>query len=57
MLVAPEEEPFAKGICRVLEDIRFAQALGRHARALFDRDYSYPTYLEKTDRVIQLAMR
>ena len=57
VLVAPEEEPFAKGICRVLEDSRFAQALGRHAQALFDRDYNYQTYLDKTDRVIQLAMR
>jgi len=57
VLVAPEEEPFAKGICRVLEDSLFAQALGRHARALLDRTYNYQTYLDKTDRVIQLAMR
>ncbi len=57
VLVAPEAEAFAKGICRVLEDHRFAETLGRNARALFDRDYSYQTFLQKTDRVIQLAMR
>lgn len=57
VLVAPEAEPFAKGICRVLEDLRYAQALGRHAREMFDRDYSYQTYIEKTNRILQLAMR
>ncbi len=56
VLAAPEEEAFAKGICQVLEDARFAHALGCHARALFDRDYSYDTFLQKTNRIIQLAM-
>ena len=57
VLAAPEEETFAKGICQVLEDTRFAKTLGHNARALFDRDYSYDTFLQKTNRVIQLAMR
>lgn len=56
VLVAPEEELFAKGICRVLEDPRYAQALGCHARTLFERDYSYQTYLDKTTRILRLAM-
>lgn len=57
VLAAPEDEAFGKGICQMLEDLRYAQTLGRNARALFDRDYSYDTFLQKTNRVIQLAMR
>ncbi|MEC4681340.1 MAG: glycosyltransferase family 4 protein [Nitrospirota bacterium] len=55
MLVDPNPQTFAEGICAVLESTGLASSLGEHARKMFDQQYSFQTFLDLTDQVIQFA--
>ena len=55
MLVDPNPQTFAEGICAVLESTELASSLGEHARKMFDQQYSFQTFLDLTDQVIQFA--
>lgn len=57
VLVDPNSQALAEGICAVLEKEELALSVGRRARKLFDQQYSFQTFLNKTEQVLQLAMR
>jgi len=57
VLVDPNSQALAEGICAVLEKGELALSVGRRARKLFDQQYSFQTFLNKTEQVLQLAMR
>lgn len=55
MLVEPNADAFARGICSLLEDPELAQRLGRQARVYSEDRFSLRKYLEKTKLALQLA--
>ena len=55
MLVEPNADAFARGICSLLEDPELAQRLGRQARVYSEARFSLGRYLEKTKLALQLA--
>jgi glycosyltransferase involved in cell wall biosynthesis len=55
MLVEPDEEPLAQGILSVLDDQTLAASLGVKARQYFASNYTYQTYLERTEYALQAA--
>lgn len=57
VLVEPTYGALAEGINRVLADPVLAARVGGQARDLFDRQYSFHSFVQKTDHVLQLAMR
>ena len=57
VLVEPDEESLARGILTVLEDPELAAALGARAKRLFEANYSFGTYLEKTQQALAMAVR
>jgi glycosyltransferase involved in cell wall biosynthesis len=57
VLVDPNPDALARGICAVLEDPILASRLGARARELFENCYSFQTFIQKTDQVLQLALR
>jgi glycosyltransferase involved in cell wall biosynthesis len=56
VLVDAEPCALAKGILSVLEDPSLADRLATSARQLFASRYSYQQFLDKTDRVMRLAV-
>jgi glycosyltransferase involved in cell wall biosynthesis len=57
MLVDTSPEAFGGGISTVLSDRHLAKQLGAGARQLFEAQYSYQNFINKTDHVLQMAMR
>jgi glycosyltransferase involved in cell wall biosynthesis len=57
LLVNPEPEAFARGILSVLDDPALAVRLGEGARQLAEARYGYKLILQKTEQVLQMAMR
>ena len=55
MLANPDAESSADGIISVLDDAQLAENLGKRARELFESDYTFKTYVLKTERALQLA--
>ena len=47
---------YAKGILSVINNRKKAKGISRMAAQLAEKEYSYPVYLEKLNRVISLAM-
>jgi glycosyltransferase involved in cell wall biosynthesis len=57
VLVDPDPEDLARGILSVLAAPSFAIKLGKQARHLFDDRYNFQTFIEKTDQILQMALR
>jgi glycosyltransferase involved in cell wall biosynthesis len=57
VLVEPTSDALAQGILAVLDDPSLAQRLGNRARRLFEHCYSFQTFLQKTEQVLQMAVR
>jgi glycosyltransferase involved in cell wall biosynthesis len=57
VLVEPAPEALAQGILAVLEDPHFARNLGQQARQLFEQRYSFGTFIQRTDQILQMALR
>ncbi len=55
VLVEPEPEAMAGGILSVLENPLHGAQLGRRATQLFENYYSFTTFLQKTEKVLQMA--
>jgi glycosyltransferase involved in cell wall biosynthesis len=53
ILTEPDAESFAHGLLAVLVDRDRASSIGRRARQLADRRYSYEAYLERTRRACE----
>lgn len=51
-LVGPEPEAMAEGIVAVLTDVSRAARVAEAARALYEREYSRPVYVEKMRRLL-----
>ncbi len=56
VLVEPSPESMAQGILTVLEDAALAQQLGQQAQQLFEDVYSFRTFVQKTEQVLQMAL-
>jgi glycosyltransferase involved in cell wall biosynthesis len=56
LLAEPDPDSFAQGILSVLDDSPLAVRLGTGARRLFESRYDYPSFLQKTERVLEMAM-
>ena len=56
VLVEPEARAFADGVLRVLDDPKLASGLGSRARELFETKYTFETYVQKTERVLRMAV-
>ena len=56
ILVDPTPNALAKGLLTVFENPNVREEIGNRARQLFDDHYGFRTYLEKTNRVLQLAL-
>ena len=56
VLVDPDPEAFAEGISSVLRDAALASRLTVAAQGLFEQSYSYRVYVEKTERVLRMAV-
>jgi glycosyltransferase involved in cell wall biosynthesis len=57
VLVEPDPDALAKGILNVLEDPPLAKRLGAQARRLFENHYSFQSFIQKTEHVLQMALR
>ena len=55
VLVDPDPNAVAQGVLSVLEDPQLAGLLGTQARQLHDDNYSFQTFVRKTERVLQFA--
>jgi glycosyltransferase involved in cell wall biosynthesis len=55
VLAEPNPAAFAQGILSVLEDVSLAARLGAQARMLSEDRYSLRTYIQKTERALQMA--
>ena len=56
VLVEPEPMAMANGLLSVLENPQFGSSLSQRAKELFESNYSFEKYLEKTERILQIAM-
>lgn len=57
VLVEPEEAAMAKGIGDVLSDPQRAKSLGNQAKKLFNLSYNYPDFINKTEKIYQMALK
>ena len=57
VLVEPDSDALARGILAVLGDATLARRLSRRARELFENRYSFQTFVQKTQQVLQMALR
>ncbi len=57
ILVEPTSTSFAEGIIESVLQEEEARKRGSRARNLFDREFSYDIYLEKTERILALALK
>lgn len=57
VLVEPNPEALAQGILTVLENPSFALEVGDRARRLYESHYSFQTFLQRTEQVLQMAMK
>lgn len=57
VMVEPKPESLARGVLMLLGDPGFAQRLGAEARRLFERRYGFQMYVQKTEQVLQMALR
>ena len=55
MLVEPDAESLAQGMLALLENHQLATNLGSNARQLFETNYSYQTYIRKTEEILRMA--
>jgi glycosyltransferase involved in cell wall biosynthesis len=55
VLVKPQPDDMAKGLLSVLENPQLGSSLSRRAQELFESDYSFQKYLEKTEKILQMA--
>ena len=55
VLAEPNPAAFAQGILSVLEDVSLAARLGAQARMLSEGRYNLQTYIQKTERALQMA--
>lgn len=53
VLVKPDPDALADGILRVLLNDSLAQKLGLRARQRFDQSYSFNSFIQKTEQVLQ----
>lgn len=56
VLVNPDAEAFAEGISSVLRDSTLSSRLSASAQRLFEKSYSYRVYIQKTERVLRMAV-
>jgi glycosyltransferase involved in cell wall biosynthesis len=56
VLVEPRPDDMAKGMLAVLENPQFGSNLSQRAKELFEGAYSFQKYLEKTEKILQMAM-
>ena len=56
ILADPEPDAFAKGIIALLDSPDMSSGLGLRARRLFEEQYSFKTFVKKTDQVLRMAM-
>ncbi len=56
-LTDTNEAAFAEGILKSLMHEADAMARGHRARALFEKQFSYDIYLEKTAKILELALK
>ena len=56
VLVEPNPQAFGTGLLSVLRDDSLATRLGENARQLFEANYSFRTYVQKTEKVLQQAV-
>jgi glycosyltransferase involved in cell wall biosynthesis len=57
VLVETNPQALARGILSVLEDSLLARKLGEQAQRLFNDKYSFQSFVQKTEQVLQMAMR
>jgi glycosyltransferase involved in cell wall biosynthesis len=57
VLVDPIPASLAQGILTVLKNTSLASQLGKQARQLFETRYSFQTFVQKTDWILQMAAR
>jgi len=53
ILTEPEPKAFAEGILILLKDKKLREELGRNAKRLIEKEYSYEKYLMKTKRIYE----
>lgn len=56
MLTAPNPDDFSDGILAIVNDSDMGRHLGHRGRELFEANYSFQTYVEKTESVLRMAM-
>jgi glycosyltransferase involved in cell wall biosynthesis len=56
LLVDPDSDSLARGILSLLEDPSLADRLAAGARQLFESRYGYESFLQKTERVLEMAV-
>ena len=56
ILVDPNPQALAKGLLTVLETPGVGEKLGNQARQLYEDQYGFQSYIEKTNRVLQLIL-
>lgn len=57
VLVKPDPDALADGILRVLLNDSLAQKLGLRARQRFDQNYSFSSFIQKTEQILQAISR
>lgn len=57
VLVEPDPHSLACGIFTILEDPLSANRLATQARQLFEKHYSFQTYIQKTEKILHMALR
>ena len=55
VLVEPTPSAFAEGILMVLQDDALAAEIGSRARLLYETRYSFESFVQKTEQVLELA--
>ncbi|MGH7799257.1 MAG: glycosyltransferase family 4 protein [Thermodesulfobacteriota bacterium] len=57
VLVDPNPEAMAQGIISVLENPSFAERIGEQARRHFENQYNFRAFVEKTEKILKMALR
>lgn len=57
VLVAPDADAMAAGILAAVEETPDMQGLGQRAQQMFDTHYHFKAFVQKTDQVLQMALR